>query len=855
MTQTEITGVPPGVQPADRRDARTTIGETPRSSSALGSYHVGLDGLRGMAMACVLLYHAGLDVTPGAYLALSQFFTLSGFLITSMLLRGHERGGVDLRRFWVRRVRRLVPASLVALAGVGLFGATVATRDQIEHLSAQVAASAVWVNNWYTILADQSYVDLFAAPSPADHFWSLSLEEQFYLFMSVGLALLLRRTAKTSVLAALFGGGIVASAAWMVHLHRTGATLDRIYLGTDTRLAEILAGSLLALVLVRVVGDLGPGTRRVLAALGAAAYVAAMWMWLTVPIGSETMWRGGIVGYAGMTVLVILGILAGRGPLAAFLGLWPIAALGRISYGVYLYHWPLFLWLTPERTGLDGWALFGLRAAVTLGAATLSYHLIELPIRAGARWSLRPSMRLAALPTAAVVVIAGTWAVTVDRDAPDPLATFREDDASLSAPITPDDGTLDVVAITDATATALIDRVEELGEDGDAVRLVRSEFRCSEVVTDGAVRTCREWLDEWPRLIAEHNPDIVLLFVDDWRADDIRRVSARPPQELAAAAEELLGSGLDLLTSRDAPVLWAQPGASFGVGLQRSTRPFDQAMAALEATRDDLRQILGGRLPDAAEVSAEEYVDTGAAALLADLSLYQRAARDRLPHVLVVGDSQARSLGYGLERWAADSERAVVWNAAVPACGIADEGVFHELGRDVGVSAKCRNGIAAWPDHVASFDPDLVVVLTSVWDLTPRRLPGATRVASIEDATVRSYLRGEYQDAVATLTSGGAHLVWMTAPCMEAAAEAGPGAMGADILTRLNQEVIEPAVEASGSPAETFDLADVLCPDGRPLEVIDGGVDLRSDGIHFSVEGSMWFAETYGDQLLASAGL
>lgn len=855
MTQTEVTGAPAAVRPAVRRDSSATVAGTPRSSGDLGSYHVGLDGLRGMAMACLLLYHAGLDVTPGAYLALSQFFTLSGFLITSMLLGGHERGGVDVRRFWDRRIRRLVPASLVALAGVGLFGATVATRDQVEHLTAQVAASAAWVNNWYTIVADQSYVDLFAAPAPVDHFWSLSLEAQFYLFVSVGLALLLRRTARTSVLAALFGGGIVASTAWMVHLNRTGATVDRIYLGTDTRLAEFLAGSLLAVVLVRVGGGLGPRTRGFLAGLGAAAYLAAVWMWLTVPIESEPMWRGGIVGYAGMTVLVILGILVGRGPLAAFLGLWPIAALGRISYGVYLYHWPLFLWLTPDRTGVDGWTLFGLRAAVTLGAATVSYHLIELPIRAGAGWRLRPTLRIAALPVAAVLVVGWTWAVTDDREAPDPLATLRDDEASLTAPITPDDGTLDVLAITDATGTALIDRVEELGEGGDAVRVVRSEFRCGAAVTDGAVRTCREWLDEWPRLIAEHNPDIVLLFVDEWRADDIRRVSTRPPQELAAAAEELLGAGLDLLTARDAPVLWAQPGGSFGVRMQRSTRPFDQAMAALGATRDDLRQILGGRLPDPAEVGAEEYVDAGAAALLADLSLYQRAAHDRLPHVLVVGDSQARSLGYGLERWATASERAVVWNAAVAACGIADEGSFEQLGREVEVDAKCKRGIAAWPDHVASFDPDLVVVLTSVWDLTPRRLPGATRLASVEAATVRSYLRGEYQDAVSTLTSGGAHLVWMTAPCMEAEAEAGPGGVGADTLTQLNQEVIEPAVEASGSRAQTFDLADVLCPDADPVEVIDDNLDLRSDGIHFSVEGSMWFAETYGDRLLASAGL
>ncbi len=207
-----------------------------KRSSALGRHHHGLDGLRAIGMASVLVYHAELGV-KGAFLALSQFFTLSGFLITAMLLRAHDGNGIELKRFWARRIRRLMPASMLALTGVVVFGATVASYDQATQLPGQITAALFWVVNWHFISSDQAYTALFAAPSPIHHLWSLSVEEQFYLLSSFGLVGLLRISRRTSVLVGVLAAVTLASLAWTAYLHRVGADLDRIYLGTDTRVA------------------------------------------------------------------------------------------------------------------------------------------------------------------------------------------------------------------------------------------------------------------------------------------------------------------------------------------------------------------------------------------------------------------------------------------------------------------------------------------------------------------------------------------------------------------------------------------------------------------------------------------
>ena len=223
-----------------------------KTSTALGTYHLGLDGLRAVAMFVMLLYHADFSWARGAFLSLSQFFTLSGFLIMSLLIRVHDKtGDVGLRRFWSNRFRRLMPAALLVLAGVVVFGATIADASQLRSLPGQVAGCLLYVVNWVFIFTQQSYVTLFASPSPVQHFWSLAVEEQFYLLMPVGLWLLLRRTRSMKTIGIVFGAVALLSTTELIVLYSTGAGFDRVYYGTDTRASEILVGVVLAAVVSR----------------------------------------------------------------------------------------------------------------------------------------------------------------------------------------------------------------------------------------------------------------------------------------------------------------------------------------------------------------------------------------------------------------------------------------------------------------------------------------------------------------------------------------------------------------------------------------------------------------------------
>ncbi len=823
------------------------------TSAALGRYHPGLDGLRAVAMMVMLAYHSELPFARGAFLGLSQFFTLSGFLITSMLLRSHDRGGINLREFWRRRFERLMPAALLCLAGIVVFGATVANREQAQELPGQVFAAATYWANWFFVITDKSYVNLFAAPSPVQHYWSLAVEEQFYLFMPVAMLLLLRRTRSARVLGAVFAGGAILSTAWMVHLYDSGAGLDRIYYGTDTRMAEMLVGALLAVVVTEIGERFTERARRNLGALGLVAFAVSAWGSATIPLADGPIWRGGMLAYSFISCAVILGITSERGPLGAALSWGPLPSIGRITYGLYLYHWPIFLWLTAERTGLDPWPLFAVRLGLTFGVAALSYNLVELPIRRGALNGLHLRIRVLAAPLAVAVLVSGT-VVATNRSVADPLATIRSDDTSLTPPIDPGDGVLDLLVIADDTDLEVVTHLEELGTQDDELSVaVAPPFTCTELVEVGERRTCANWVESWPTLVDEHDPDLTLLYANDWPAADLARLGGSDEDRVAVAAEAL-GAGFDLLTSRGAPILWAAPGGTFVENLARSGQPFAVAMGQLEQARVDLHHVLGGRLPVRSESVEDDYVERAAATLIADASLYQRTDRGHLPRVMILGDSQARSLGYGLERWAATTGRALVWNAATEGCGLADEGVVVGSVGARPIAERCRSATGSWEDQVDAFRPDVVIALTSVWDLQDRQLPTWDEARAPGDPAFDGYLLDEFTDAVDTWTAHGAHVVWMTAPCSRFQAVPGqaadlPPGFDDERAARLNEEILPLLVDRRPDIA-VFELDDVLCPDGEYLKGIDGVSPIRVDGIHFSVDGSIWFAEKYGESLL-----
>lgn len=399
-----------------------------------------LDGLRGLAVAGVLAYHCGFGWARGGFLGVSLFFTLSGFLITSLLLTEHAATGrIALGAFWARRARRLLPAAMVALGGIVAFGASVASGSQLRALRADVLGALGYAANWRFVAAGTSYGDLWSAPSPVQHFWSLAIEEQLYIVLPlmVSAALAIGR-GRRRIVAAVLG---VALALSVVATFSVQEQL-RAYYGTDVRGAELLAGALLAVIL-----SARPSFGRATATkLGPVALLLVLLAWSTTTQSDARLYDGGLLLHAALAVVVILAARV-DGPLASALSLRPLRWLGRISYGAYLYHWPIFLWLTEARTGTSGVALAALRVGVSLALASLSARILEEPIRAARRLPTRTPVAFA---TAALTVVAALMLVTTTTPSPVLDVDLTAASPSLVAPPVPA-----AASITTSTSTSM----------------------------------------------------------------------------------------------------------------------------------------------------------------------------------------------------------------------------------------------------------------------------------------------------------------------------------------------------------------------------------------------------------------
>ncbi|CAM4466832.1 O-acetyltransferase OatA [Mycobacterium basiliense] len=356
----------------------------------------------------------------GGFIGVDVFFVLSGFLITSLLLDELGRTGrIDLAGFWVRRARRLLPALVLMVLAVA------AARELLPYqaltgLRNDAIAAFAWLANWRFVAQKTDYFTQGAPPSPLQHTWSLGVEEQYYIvwpLLLIAVTLLLaararRYFAKTTVGHVRFAAfviatlGALASAAAAI-VFTSDATRDRIYFGTDTRAQALLIGAAAAALLVRDWPSLNRGwclvrTRwgrriaRTLPVIGVAG-LAVLTHFATGSVGEFR--RGLLLAVAIAAVFVVAPVaIEQRGAVARLLACRPLVWLGTISYGVYLWHWPIFLVLNGERTGWTGLRLFGVRCAATIVVATASWWLIEQPIR---RW--RPA-RVPLLPLAAATV-------------------------------------------------------------------------------------------------------------------------------------------------------------------------------------------------------------------------------------------------------------------------------------------------------------------------------------------------------------------------------------------------------------------------------------------------------------------
>jgi peptidoglycan/LPS O-acetylase OafA/YrhL len=345
-----------------------------------------LDGLRAVAVCAVLLYHSGLGWFPGGYLGVEVFFVLSGYLITSLLLgEWRETGSIDLRSFWFRRARRLLPELFVVLI-VTLAYALVFLHDEVAQLRADALAAAVYITNWRLIFTHQSYFQSLGRPSLLQHLWSLAVEEQFYLAWPPLFALVLRLRRPRLMLAVALGGA-VASALLMAWLYTPTLDSSREYYGTDTRAAGVLIGAALAFVWAPWRGAVAAGRARMRAIEGAglAALLGLALAFLRFDELNPWLYRGGFAAVSLMTALFIAAAVHPQSvTLGRLLGNAPMRWIGTRSYGIYLWHWPVFMVTRPGTDiALNDVVDLALRVAITFVLAELSYRFVAQPVRNG----------------------------------------------------------------------------------------------------------------------------------------------------------------------------------------------------------------------------------------------------------------------------------------------------------------------------------------------------------------------------------------------------------------------------------------------------------------------------------------
>jgi peptidoglycan/LPS O-acetylase OafA/YrhL len=557
------------------------MGSVERPAGATLTHLPALDGLRGLAVIGVLALHGGFASFRGGFLGVSIFFTLSGFLITSLLLREHQANGtISLRAFWTRRFRRLMPAALLGLLVACAYGAWFASPEQLATLRADALAALGYVANWRFVLAHKRYADLFAAPSPVQHFWSLAIEEQFYVVYPVlvyGCLRLGGRRLLTVVLALLAAGSVLSSFAH-------AGDIDRVYYGTDTRAFELLAGALFALwwsAPRRYAPGRLPRPAREL--LGWGALAGSLVAWRVVEQTSTHLPKGGFTLQAAASVAMLVAITSPTA-VGRVLGVAPLRAVGLISYGLYVYHWPVFLTLDASRTGLGRSPLFAVRILVTLALAVVSYVLVEQPIRRnrlGRRVVRVPDLRVLA-PVAVVAVVCATLVVTWD---PPPstvaYANANPDDfVPRVVEVAPTEGRTPATGASDPTRapasimivgdSSMSDLQPALGAAYVATGTARVVYAA--VPGFGLTRDDTEWRNRWAQLVRANHPDIVFVMLGGW---DITWMRDHGADAYAAVVDEAIG----VLSSGGAKVAWLAmlPGGA------TPDRPVDAIYEAAEA--------------------------------------------------------------------------------------------------------------------------------------------------------------------------------------------------------------------------------------------------------------------------------
>ena len=679
----------------------------------VSTYEPGIDGLRAVAVVAVMLFHGGFAWAAGGFLGVSLFFTLSGFLITRLLLDEADRTGrVRLGRFLARRVRRLAPASLVCLVLIAAGATLFAASGRPLQVRGDLLAALGYVANWRFLLSHQSYADLFlGGPSPVLHFWSLAIEEQFYLVypaLIAAAAALGRRLRRGWTTRAM----VLGLAALAIGLALANTDHDRGYYATHLRAAELLIGGVAAMVVGRF--GVGGAMRRPRRWSLAGSIAAAGFVVGVVMVAQSSIWltAGGFTALAVVWSIMIAGVLV-PGPLRRLLSLAPVVHVGRLSFSLYLYHWPVFLLLTPSRVGVGGVALFVLRVATSFVAASLSYHLVEHPIRVRrvrlAAWRGGVAYALVAAAVLAVAVVqlpAGqpsTFAALVD--APEGAVVFTPAvESSVPSTIAPKALVVAVVG----SDTSVLEQVRHEADASGAELVDLVDPGCSALQPQ---HPCPLPSERVERYLAEGGrPDVVVVGLGE---ADHAWVVARL---MAATA------------AREQAVLDEYPRIETDLGFVRAVRravPVEIAVQVVDAAplvpdvADPLPSLLAEAVLGSVNTVAVQLADIGPGTYA---SAPSAEGSDAPARVMVLGDSASYGVAVDLHEVAGD-RLEVMW-AGRKNCPLAAAVEIRWWPGAEWTIADCRAKQAEWPGLIDQFRPDVVLVVLTLTEASEQRYAG-----------------------------------------------------------------------------------------------------------------------------------
>ncbi len=661
----------PGVHTSAGRSNRfvpTKTRSVARGRTITFGFVPALDGLRAVSVLGVMLYHGGAPFMSGGFLTIDVFFVLSGFLITSLLLgEWAKRLTIRLGQFWARRARRLLPALLVMLVGVAIYTKVFATPGEFANLRLDSLSTLFYVANWHFIFGGGNYFVMTAQPSPLEHMWSLSIEEQFYIvWPPVALFMLhlgrkLRPARRLWPIFATAVIGAIASAVDMRLLYSSGASVMRLYEGTDTRSQDILVGAALAIGMaiwaehrptepVRGVHTLVPGrsgrahpsagtagavpprphrrdphrrrgpslrligaweitsptARLLLQILGWSAVLGGVYLWTQLTGPSTFLFEGGYFLFAvGVATVIFCSVTAQTASLSLALGNPVFRYVGKISYGTYLWHFPIFALLDSARMHLLGYPLLAVRIGITLVVATASFYLVEEPIRRGRMRSLSEWKAWLMTSAACLGVVAVTIAATLPSTA-EAAGTIRVVGAQYSGP------PVKVVIFGDSLAYrvgfAMLASQPQNSYDVNILNgaiigcgVLRSSEYLAHGVADPMASQCNpstpksgQWPAQWTGDLRQFRPNVVVLLAGRWELED-RLFGGRwlhiGDPEFDTDLRSSLEQAVDVATSTGA-LLVMMTAPCFNSGEQDNGQPWPEDSATrLAAYNTMVRQV------------------------------------------------------------------------------------------------------------------------------------------------------------------------------------------------------------------------------------------------------------------------